>query len=179
MPLFGGDDELYFYAVYAGSSVTPAPTVPGAVDFEAIQQALYDRLRSQIAGLRDTSRNYLPWDKVKSQPAMLVVSTHATAQRQSGCPTRWTIGAAVVFYARQPADPARSVETQLHSLVAQADLALRVQPGEFVDDDPGTNLGGLVDRCFRSNHIIFHGTDESAGQAVATLLVEMVAHDLL
>lgn len=150
-----------------------------AVDPEAIHAALFARL-SGIASLTSNSfkaRRYVTWDSVsqQNQPALLVCSHTATADRELGLPTRWTFVAEAVFYVRDPNDKALTVETTLHTILQQVDAKLAKQSGEFQpDDNPDTTLGlPYVFRCFRRDHAVHHAID--AGQAALSMFIEILA----
>jgi hypothetical protein len=147
-----------------------------ALDQEAVYSALYDRLRSQVSGLKFTSRRDLAFSQIAQaqQPAMIVIAQDGTGNRQFAVPTIWTMRAKVIFFARQPTDPTLTVESTLNGLIKKLDAALQRQVGEVSqDDDPGTTLGGLVFRCYRSDYTFHTGDDDD--QAAAAMIVEMVA----
>lgn len=150
------------------------------VDFEEIQAALFERLKSKLGtSIAFSTRRELTFADVAKEkmPAMILLAREAMGQRGENEPTIWTLHAEVQFYIKGPnqSDKAATPETQLHALLRQAKNALRRQDNEFNGDDLSTTLGVPVDRCWVHSHVIEHGLNE--GPAGIAANIEMTVHE--
>lgn len=143
---------------------------------EAIQVALLTRLSDTLGILLNgASRRYLTSSDVVQvkQPYMTVLDTGATADRKTlNQPSIWHLKSEVTFYVRDPNDKTQSVESTLHAILDAVDKSLDWKfPEPPSGYDPGTTLGGLVRRCYRSDDQLHHGIDEK--QSAMSIFINM------
>lgn len=148
-----------------------------SLDIDAIYQALFDRLSTDLAGVaKYFTRREDHFESAISQPALLVTASNIVPNREKGLPTTWRLGAKVFMYVKS-VDGSASPETQLLELVGLIEASLvrsRSEPGTTDPDDYGTTLGGLVSSVSMTGVELDGGID--TGQGVAVVDLVMVAH---
>lgn len=149
------------------------------VDFEKIQCALFERLKSALGQeIRLATRREITFADPNNEqrPAMMLLVEDTRGIRHPGCATIWELRSSLTLFVTPPIDTKLSVEPILHKLLLLADKALARQPNELgPDDDPGTTLGGLVYECWRSEHA-FHPVNQQ-GPAALSCSIQMKVND--
>jgi len=145
-----------------------------AIDREAVYVALFDRLKSALAGdVVFFTRRHLATMECQVQPALVMVASTQGAEQALGTPPVWTLGAEVLLYV-QTAN-VESPDTLLHAIVRKVEDALAYQHPEPVG--PGelrsTTLGGLCQYAWINGDIEFE-PGIGTGQAVVGIPVGMV-----
>lgn len=152
-----------------------------AVDFEVIHQALFDRLVQTLgADIEFSTRKPMTWDDIPpgKQPALVVLDADGTAQRDPGCPSIWTIHPEVILYVHSPNDREQVVATTLNALVKKIDVALKRRVDEPWGNNLETTLGlPNVDRCWRMDQHPVLGIEDTNGQSLVSLTIEIVVND--
>ena len=124
-----------------------------AIDHEACYAALATRLQTYCAQYIKipVSRKIISYDQVpqESMPCIFSVATHQSPRVDGPLSAVWTLGAAIVIYARADVDPNASAETEINTLLGRIEAALEKQSDE-TSMVPGqtqqhwTTLGGTV-----------------------------------
>ena len=144
-----------------------------AIDREAIYAALLERFRDKVSASYFTRRDLTSEELTSSakQPALVLRVTGYSPENNEGCAPIWTLGAAVILYARNSTKDG-TTDAALNDLVGQVEAALELQPGE--GGEYQTTLGGLVHRAWISGEVeLLQG--EVSDQAAAIVPVEMLA----
>lgn len=148
-----------------------------ALDLDAIYQALFDRLQTELAGsVKLFTRRAEHFESTLTQPAMLLMASDVQPAQEKGLPPRWRLGARVVFYLKA-VETQQSPETPLLAIIGQLEAALQRKWDDSVlpdADDWGTTLGGLVSSVQMTNVDLEQGIDGGQGFAIVDLV--MVTH---
>jgi hypothetical protein len=153
-----------------------------AANREAAYQALFDRLDAflrQYGSISSSTRRFDHYAVTESMPAMLVTANGQRTHTERGLPAILRLSAQVLFYVRcKEGDP--SPETQLNTLVAKVDDALRRQrtdPYSQGADDYWTSLNGTCRSCRPTGDVTLEqGIEGGVGEA--TIGVEMELPDV-
>lgn len=143
-----------------------------ALDIDAIYQALFDRLQTELAGdIKLFTRRAEHFESSLSQPALLLVASAVTPSQEKGLPPLWRLGAKVLVYVKQT-DGAISPESALLVLLGKIEAALQRksnEPGGPDADEWGTSLGGLVSSVSMTGVEMDTGLDSGQGALVVDL----------
>jgi hypothetical protein len=148
-----------------------------ALDINAIYQALFDLLQTELAGsVKLFTRRAEHFENAASQPAMLLLASSVSPSQERGLPPRWRLTGKVIFYVRAT-ENSQSPEAPLFDLVGQLEAALQRKwddAGVPDQDEWGTTLGGLVSSISLTNVDLEQGVDGGQGLAIVDLI--MVTH---
>jgi hypothetical protein len=139
-----------------------------------IADALYERLREKVEGVKTWGRRFEPQRlAAEQQPAALVIGTgKQSVDADPLRPPVWTIEYEVRLYVRNPGgDREDDPDDALNDLVDSVETALRAQPGEQARGY-WTNLGGVCERAFISGDVEI-ADGEQAGQGVAAIPISV------
>lgn len=127
---------------------------------EQVVQALFDRLKARVTGLKTTERRYIDPNDITPDgcPAMilLVDAYESREPPQYGAPPIRAITAVLYFYTVYSEGDA-SPETPLNAIVEQVEAAMQrdptTEPITDMSQPSQTNLGGLCKRAYISGNI--------------------------